>query len=85
MKQILAITILVSLVISESFADIIKNKCFGYKGFGDLAGNVKSNTWTEEIDTQKKTYRFKNSGSNWKSTPNKIVFMNDEIIKMKET
>ena len=83
MKKLLGIVVLGLLLSGNAYADVIQNKCFGYKGHGALSSNNSSNSWIEEIDTQKKTYRFKLPGKSWQNSPNEILFINDEIIKTK--
>ena len=81
MKKLLGIVVLSLLISGNLYADIIQNKCFGYKGHGDLSNNKSSRGWIEEIDTQKKTYRWKEtSGGKWRSG-DEIIYMNHEIIK----
>ena len=81
MKKLLGIVVLGLLLSGNLYADIIQNKCSGYKGYGDLSNNKSSQSWIEEIDTQKKTYRWKTSGGKWAPSGDEIIYMNHEIIK----
>jgi len=62
-----------------SFAEIIKNRCFGYQGYGTFSTHRDSFEWVETIDTEKQTYKWKVKGKNWNTQREFFHFGDDNL------
>ena len=73
---------------NTSFAEIIKNRCYGFKGVGNKAGKNSDLGWIEHINTQKKTYKTKMDGyDGWMSMSDlgaTITYFGDEYFEWKD-
>ena len=68
MKKLLGIVVLGLLLSGNAYAEIIKNRCYGFSGVGNKAGKSSNGGWVEHINTQTKTYKSKLDGSDdWMS------------------
>ena len=68
MKNLLGIVVLGLLLSGNAYAEIIKNRCYGFSGVGNEAGKSSNIGWVEHINTQTKTYKSKLDGrDDWMS------------------
>ena len=78
MKRFLIILVMVFWC-SVGFAEIIKNRCFGYQGYGAFSTHRDSFEWVEIIDTEKRTYKWKAKGKNWNTQTEFFHFGDDNL------
>jgi len=88
MKKLLSIIVLGLLLSGNAYAEIIKNRCYGFKGVGNKASKSSDIGWIEHINTQTKTYKTKLDGTNyWMSMSDlgaTITYFGDEYFKWRD-